>query len=205
VILAVPPGAVTPLVPPEARAGEPYFDGIARLGASPIVSVHLWLDRLVMDEELLGLVERPVHWIFNRNRLGAVKDPSRALISTVTSAAHALVDRDADALTALALAEVRRALPGARDARCVHARVMKEREATIAHTAGTGPLRPRARSPVEGLFLAGDFVRTGLPATLESAARSADEAAALAAAEGPPRRAVPSGPLVPLGRVPRAL
>jgi uncharacterized protein with NAD-binding domain and iron-sulfur cluster len=167
------------------------------------VSVHLWLDRLVMDEALLGLVERPVHWIFDRNRLGSVRDPSRALVSTVTSAAHALADRDADALAALALEEVRRALPRARAARCVHARVMKEREATIAHTAGSEPLRPRARSPIEGLLLAGDYVRTGLPATLESAARSADEAAALAAACAP-RRAAPSGAFVPLARVLRA-
>lgn len=172
VVAAVPPRALYALAPEPLRQ-EPYFANLLRLESSPIVSVHLWLEHPVACEAVLGLVGRPVHWIFARERY----------LSLVTSAARALIDRPARELVALAAAEVARVLPGAK---VRHARVLKEREATIAHGAGTEWFRPGTRSPVEGLFVAGDHVRTGLPATLESAVRSGEEAAALAAAFVPP-------------------
>jgi uncharacterized protein with NAD-binding domain and iron-sulfur cluster len=167
--------------------------------------LHLWLDRLVTDEEIIGCVGSPLHWIFNRNRLVRVRDPERSHLSLVVSAAHALVDRPADELTALLVAELGRLLPAAAAARVVHARLIKERDATIAHTAGTEGLRPRCQSPIGGLFAAGDYVRTGLPATIESAVRAADEAARLALAFELPRAApaAPTGAFVPLGRLRR--
>jgi uncharacterized protein with NAD-binding domain and iron-sulfur cluster len=49
---------------------------------------------------------------------------------------------------------------------------MREAEATFASDPASEPLRPAARTPVPGLFLAGDWTRTGLPATIEGAVRS---------------------------------
>jgi squalene-associated FAD-dependent desaturase len=202
VIAAVPPGAIGALLPRELAEGESYFAGIGRLESSPIVSAHVWLDRVVTDEELIALVDRPVHWVFNRNRLVMAPRPERAhkqCLALVVSCARELIDASAREIIELSVAELRRALPGAAKANVVHARVAKEREATIAHTAGTERLRPGARSPVDGLFLAGDYVRTGLPATLESAVRSADEAAELAAAYTPaPAPVASSGAFIPL-------
>jgi uncharacterized protein with NAD-binding domain and iron-sulfur cluster len=166
--------------------------------------LHLWLDRLVTDEELIGVVDSPLHWIFNRNRLVRVKDPSRSHLSLVVSAARGLIDRPADEIVQTLTDELRRVLPEAAGARVVHARLIKERDATIAHGAGTEGFRPRCQSPVEGLFAAGDYVRTGLPATIEGAVRSADDAAELALAFEPPRLAAavaPTGAFVPLARL----
>jgi uncharacterized protein with NAD-binding domain and iron-sulfur cluster len=56
--------------------------------------------------------------------------------------------------------------------------VVKEKRATISHAAGTSQRRPQTRSPIAGLLLAGDWVRTGLPATIESACQSGHDAAA---------------------------
>ena len=39
------------------------------------------------------------------------------------------------------------------------------------------PPRPESRTPVRGLFLAGDWLDTGLPATIESAVRAGHRAA----------------------------
>ncbi len=195
VVAALTPAALFAVVPESVRAGEPYFENLGRLPTSPIVSVHLWLDRKVLDVKMLGLVGRPVHWLFDRG----------SHLSLVVSAARGLIDRDADEIVALALAELRRALPSAAAAKLLHSRVIKERDATIAHAAGSEILRPRARSPVAGLFVAGDFVRTGLPATIESAVRAADESCALVADYTPPARAPAASPgLVPLGRLKRA-
>ena len=204
VITAVPPPALLALVPEAARAGETYFEGLARLESSPIISVHLWLDRLVSDGELLGLIDRPVHWIFDRNQLAKVHAPTGSHLSLVISAARDLIDRPAQELVGLALAEVRRALPAAADAQLVHSRVMKERDATIAHTAGTEGFRPTPRSPFGGLFVAGDFVRTGLPATLESAVRSADSAVAELGEWTPPPARIRTN-LVDVGRLVRGV
>ncbi len=217
VIAAVPPGAMAALVPPALFEGETYFDGIRRLESSPIVSAHVWLDRVVTDEELIGLVDRPIHWMFNRSRLSGVSSPTheeergaRQCLALVTSAARDLVDRSVQEIRELALAELQRAFPEVARAKVLHVRVMKERAATIAHTAGTEGLRPGSRSPIEGLFVAGDYVRTGLPATLESAVRSADDAAALVEGYVPSpvraaSRSTGEAGFVPVGRLSRPL
>jgi hydroxysqualene dehydroxylase len=192
VVLAVPPDAVAPLVPEAARANEPYFDAIARLAPSPIVSAHLWFDEPVATgEAMLGLIDRPFDWIFRHARH----------VTLVASAARALIERPADEILDAAEADVRRAF-GVRAPRR-HGRVWKERAATIAHTAGTESLRPKTRTPIGGLFVCGDFVRTGLPATLESAVRAADEACAHLEAWTPPVEK-PRGEFIPLGRLTRA-
>jgi squalene-associated FAD-dependent desaturase len=194
VIAAVPPAVLLELVPAELRTGETFFEGLERLRPSPIVSVHLWFDRRVCEAELYGLVDRPIHFIFNRNRLSTVRTPDESYLSCVVSAAHDLVERAPDEIIRIAVDEVRRALPGAAHAALRHARVLKEREATIAHPAGSESFRPSVRTPIAGLFVAGDHVRTGLPATLESAVRAADEAVErIAAWVPPPRRVTPTG------------
>jgi squalene-associated FAD-dependent desaturase len=198
VLAAVPPQALYDLVPAELRHGETFFDGLRALKPSPIVSCHLWFDRLLCHDELLGLVDRPIHWIFNRNRFSTVSDPQRSHLSCVVSAAHELIEASPDQIVRLAVDEVRRALPGAAHAHLLHSRVLKEREATIAHTAGSESARPGVRTPIAGLFAAGDHVRTGLPATLESAVRAADEAVArIDDFEPPPRRRASADDLVP--------
>ena len=57
--------------------------------------------------------------------------------------------------------------------------VMREAEATFASDPAAEGLRPANATPVAGLFLAGDWTRTGLPATIEGAVRSGREAARL--------------------------
>ena len=51
-------------------------------------------------------------------------------------------------------------------------KVIKEKKATISHAAGTYQRRPETISPIKGLYPAGDWVRPGLPATIESACQS---------------------------------
>jgi uncharacterized protein with NAD-binding domain and iron-sulfur cluster len=191
VVTAVPPAALAQLVPASVRAGEPYFEGLSRLTTSPIVSVHLWLERRVLDVEMLGLCGGKMHWVFDRG----------THLSLVASAARDLIDRSADEIVETALAELRKIAP---PSRVLHSRVLKERDATIAHSTGNEIYRPRARSPVAGLFVAGDFVRTGLPATIESAVRSADEVCALIAEYQPPVNLPQTPGLIAPSRLKRA-
>ena len=50
--------------------------------------------------------------------------------------------------------------------------VVTEHGATFAVRPGVDALRPPQRTPVDGLFLAGDWTDTGWPATMEGAVRS---------------------------------
>ena len=52
----------------------PFFQKITGLSSAPIVNVHLWYDRWVMNEEFIAFVDHPIQWIFNKNRIQDLND-----------------------------------------------------------------------------------------------------------------------------------
>ncbi len=99
-------------------------------------------------------------------------------ISITISGADDIVDRDRAGLAAQVWDEVQRAL--GITAPLPRWQVVKEKRATFAATPAQDALRPPVRTRWRNLFLAGDWVQTGLPATIEGALRSGDSAARLA-------------------------
>jgi uncharacterized protein with NAD-binding domain and iron-sulfur cluster len=100
----------------------------------------------------------------------------------VSSAADDLDRSSNEAIIRLGVEEVASALPEMRASRVVRANVVRERRATFSLAPGE-PARPGVRTPISGLFLAGDWTDTGLPGTIESAVRSGHAAADAAVAE----------------------
>lgn len=161
-----------------------------RFHVSPIVGIHLFFsaaDGPVMDLPHLVLTDSPIQWVFNKGLVdagasGLKLDGSAGgklhHLHAVVSAAHELVDTPPGDLVALAAQELCRALPGVRDAHLAHGRAIKEKRATFSIRPGTDGLRPTTAGAIENLYLAGDWVRTGWPATMEGAARSGYRAAA---------------------------
>lgn len=145
----------------------------AAMASEPIVTVNLWYDRTVLPEPFAGLPGRAMQWVFEKR---LVFGGSASHLSLVSSGATALTPLSAEELTAIAAREIREALPHARDARLVQSTVIRERKATFSLAPG-GPPRPGPRTEVQGLFLAGDWTDTGLPATIESAVISGHAAA----------------------------
>jgi zeta-carotene desaturase len=173
VICAVPWYALadTLVDPPEAlRHVISNAEGTA---ASPIVTVNLWFDRAVTERPFLGLPGRAMQWVFDK-RLLFGEDTSH--LSLVSSGADAIVARTNDELVALAMDELTSALPEVRDATLRRAVVVRERRATFSVAPGQ-PARPSTVTGVPGLYLAGDWIDTGLPATIESAVMSGHGAA----------------------------
>ena len=73
------------------------------------------------------------------------------------------------------------------EAKLEKAHVVKEMRATFSAAPDTEALRPGPRTAVPNLFLAGDWTRSGWPATMEGAVRSGYIAAeAVAEAAGRP-------------------
>ena len=70
------------------------------------------------------------------------------------------------------LTELAEIWPAARSAQLLRWWVVTEHGATFAVRPGVEALRPPQRTPIDGLFLAGDWTDTGWPATMEGAVRS---------------------------------
>jgi squalene-associated FAD-dependent desaturase len=161
----------------------------AALGSLPIVTVNLWFDAPVMRDQLIGLPGRNFQWIFDRR---AIIGGDASHLSVVSSGAEALVAQSNDTLVATALREVRDALPPARRAALRKGLAVREKRSTFS-LAPDAPPRPEMRTPIAGLLLAGDWIQTGLPATIESAVISGHQAAIAAAGGDGARRSPPEG------------
>ena len=168
-VVAVPPAESARLL------GEPA----PTLEDSPIVSVHLLLDRRVLEFPLAGLLASPAHWVFDRGRLTG-REPARGQYLTVVSSAvpelGALRGRELVELVHRALSE------RLGQAELVWARVSREPAATIAVRPGVA--RPGARTARPNVARAGAWTDTGWPVTMESAVRSGTRAAHLLAELG---------------------
>ena len=176
-IAAVPPPALAAVVPEPLRDVAP-FRTLGGFVGSPIVSIHLWLDRPVFQPDFLGLLGTTTQWIFNRSALRGEPNGGQSL-SAVISAGHEVVDWDNARIAATAIDDLQAVVPAARAAQVTRSVVVRERNATISNTPAAERLRPSAHTPIANLFLAGDWTATGLPPTIESAAASGDRAAAL--------------------------
>jgi hydroxysqualene dehydroxylase len=173
VIAAVPWFALGDLVSDAPPALESVMAPASRLASSPIVTVNLWFDRSVLDEPFVGLPGRAMQWVFDKR---AAFGGEASHLSLVSSGAAPLVAMTNPDLIALAHRELLDALPSVRDAKLVRGTVIREPRATFSLAPGQ-PARPSVRTPVRGLYLAGDWIDTGLPATIESAVRAGHRAA----------------------------
>jgi zeta-carotene desaturase len=141
--------------------------------SSPIVTVNLWFDRPLFDEPFVGLPGRAMQWVFDKR---AVTGGRASHLSLVSSGASPLVARENDDLIGLAHQELLEAQPVARAATLIRATVIREPRATFSLAPGQPP-RPPTATAIDSLYLAGDWIATGLPATIESAVRSGHLAA----------------------------
>ena len=176
VICAVPWYALPDIFLDRPAALDDLVSAAERTAASPIVTVNLWFDRPVTTATFVGLPGRTMQWLFDKRLLFGEATSHLALVS---SAADAVVGLTNEELIAIATREVTGAIPDAVGAVVRRAVVVRERRATFS-VAPDQPPRPPVRTAVPGLFLAGDWIDTGLPATIESAVVSGHAAAAAA-------------------------
>ena len=155
---------------------------IANIQAAPITGVHLWFDREVMHEPFVTLLETTTQWIFNKTLLygaengAAVRNANQGdksqYLQLVISASYELLRKSRQEIIDICLKEVRQALPAAREAKLLKATVIKEAAATFSPQPGVDRWRPIQQTRIGRMFLAGDWTRTGWPATMEGAVRS---------------------------------
>jgi squalene-associated FAD-dependent desaturase len=151
----------------------PVIAAASAMESMPIVTVNLWYDRSVMNEAFVGLPGRDMQWVFDKRfTFGG----GTSHLSLISSGAVRLAAMSNEELIALADREIRESLPDAQTARLTRATAVRERQATFSLAPGQ-PARPGVHTQIGGLFLAGDWIDTGLPGTIESAVVTGHRAA----------------------------
>ena len=153
-----------------------------RYRSSPIISIHIWLDHKITDLDFAALIGTRIQWLFNKSKLVDGKKETAAFrqyLSLVISSAQEFVGLNKNQLIDIAMDDLRRVLPQARDTKVIHSLVIKEKRATFLPSTGLETFRSNARTQFDNLFLAGDWTATGYPATIEGAVMSGRTAAEL--------------------------
>lgn len=188
VVLALPFEAMAKLIPqlPPVEGADSLARQIARHEHWPICSAHLWFDREITELDHAVMLDREVHWLFNRSKLQPWRKTEGSYIEVEVSASRIYAARERNEAIALTLRELAEFFPAVTSAKLVKAALVKEVRATFGVPPGIDAYRPEAaQSPWPNSFLAGDWTATGWPSTMESAARSGHLAAeAVGAAVG---------------------
>ncbi|MGH6925085.1 MAG: hydroxysqualene dehydroxylase HpnE [Propylenella sp.] len=156
-VLTVPPGVARMLVP-GLTAPENFH---------AIVNGHFRVAPPPGQPLILGIVNGTTEWLFAYpDRLSVTISAADRLLETPRQELAETIWREVAALTGLAPA-----LP--------RWQIVRERRATFSATPAEAAKRPAARTRYSNMVLAGDWTRTGLPATIEGSIRSGLTAAAL--------------------------
>jgi hydroxysqualene dehydroxylase len=156
-VIAVPPLAARELIPGLETPDE----------FRAIVNAHFRVAPPPGQPAILGIVNGMSEWLFAY--------PDR--LSVTISNADRLIDRPREELAAWIWREAA-ALSGL-PAELPPWRIVKEKRATFAGTPAQNARRPPSRTRWDNVALAGDWIQTGLPATIEGAVRSGYNAASI--------------------------
>jgi zeta-carotene desaturase len=179
VVLALPFEAMDKLLPqmPSVEGAASLAKQIAQLQHWPICSVHLWFDREITELKHAVLLDREVHWMYNKSKLQPWRKLNGSYVELVVSASRSFAALDRNEAIALTVGELAEFFPAVRDAKVEKAALVKEMRATFGVPPGIDAARPYVDSPWPNLYLAGDWIDTGWPSTMESAARAGHLAA----------------------------
>jgi len=155
VISALPLYALKRVLPEQANIQLPELE------YSSILTLHIWLKNNKLQEKFYGLIDSPVHWVFNHG----------SYITLVISSADSIIGGTKEKLFELCSRELELYL-NIKSEDVAGYRVIKEKRATFVPSNDILKKRPGARTPYNNFFLAGDWTDTKLPATIEGAVKS---------------------------------
>lgn len=154
-ISTIPFHSVLKLIP------ESFFDKEISFDHSSILNIHLWLKKNPLKGSFYGLINSPVHWIFNK----------QDHLNLVISDADYLMNESTEKLLEMCKTELIKYL-GIDELEIQHYKILKEKRATFIPSKNIIYSRPKSKTKINNLYLAGDWIDTGYPSTIESAVKS---------------------------------
>lgn len=152
--------------------GEVLPGGTGAFQHSPITTIHLWYDREITELDHAVLLDTTIQWMFHKSRIRGWGAGRGSYVELTISASHAQLRQSREEILREALRELEGFFPEAGRAVLRKSGVLKEAKATFSVVPGLDAARPAQRTAVPGLYLAGDWTRTGWPSTMEGAVRS---------------------------------
>lgn len=203
VIIAVPWHSLERIfTTPEAQQWIPNLTQFAHFPTSPISGIHLWFENSPTSLPHAVIIDRLSQWIFQPSP-NALASPSSFnpeanenrpgnYVQVVVSASHDLRGREHGEILKEVLNDFQILFPSQGNGLALrHGRVVTDPNAVFSITPEVEALRPTTQTKLPGLFLAGDWVQTGWPATMEGAIKSGFQAAeGVLELFGSPRRIV---------------
>lgn len=129
---------------------------------STIMSIHIWLSENPFKEKFYGLIDSPIHWLFNHQKY----------ISLTVSNANEFNQLTKQETINIAFSELEKHFPFFYRSSIQDFKIIKEKRATFVPDSQTESIRENITSNLENLKLAGDWTDTKLPATIEGAIKS---------------------------------
>lgn len=135
---------------------------------STILNIHLWVKENPIQDQFFGFIDSSLHWMFNKGNH----------INIVISDANKYAEVSNDEMIEMTLTELEKYIGFKREL-LINYKIIREKRATFIPNNDILNKRPGSKTKIKNLFLAGDWTDTGLPATIESAAKSGKLAADL--------------------------
>jgi len=172
IVIAVSPHRLAPLIAALPALGD-LAAMVGRFDYEPISTCYLqYAGTVRLPEPMTGMPQgngRIGQWAFDRGVLSG----HQGLVAIVVSASGPQQSLAQEELAARLNAELAAIVPGLPQP--AWSRVITEKRAT--YSCRPGMVRPAVRTALPGIFLAGDYLESRYPATLEAAVRSGRAAA----------------------------
>ncbi len=140
---------------------------------SSILNIHIWLRENVIPDGFFGIINSPLHWVFNKG----------THLNIVISDADELIIKSDEELIGIVKDEMKKFFLLDQELISTY-KIIKEKRATFIPSIDVIDKRPSQKTSVNNLILAGDWVETGLPSTIESAVKSGRLAAEMIVSRG---------------------
>ncbi len=170
-ICALPWTSLRRLLP----SGTAVKNRVSSIPSASILSIHILVDTELFDHPtgFVGLLDSSIHWLFNRTDTLTPEHQGKYLYAIIASAADDWLQLKSNEIVDKLVFELNRFFPKASAMNIERSLVYKSKDATFAARPTTANHRPNADdAPWDNVWLAGDWIQTDLPATIESAALS---------------------------------
>jgi squalene-associated FAD-dependent desaturase len=148
------------------------IDELTKFNYHPIMTINIYLSKPLDGPFPIALISSPLHWIFTHPK----QNENKAVFgyTLLISAADDWVEKSKEEILTMVQLELKRILgiDLQNDNPIMLSKIIKEKRATISQTPESIKRRMPTNTPIKNFFLAGDWIATNLPATIESAALS---------------------------------
>ena len=155
VVSAIPAFALSRILEDKDQINIPEFI------YSTILNIHLWLKDNSFPTGFFGLINSPLHWVFNKG----------THLNIVISDAEEHAGKSDEELIEMCKVEMKK-LFLLKPETISNYKIIKEKRATFIPSNDILDKRPQQKTNIKNLIIAGDWVDTGLPSTIESAVKS---------------------------------